>query len=228
IECVCHAEASPQQLNNYNHHKDSYISQFFLLIIIETRAYNNKKTVLVLFCLLLPIFLLLLSYKTVISFSDLTPAQEKVFLFLEGKQELAVEFAEQEASHLEDVKRVMNYTNYAFYVLLLVITIIITYHRKNKVFLFQLLNYGGKSAILSIIVIGFFYVLSFDFTFALFHNIFFRQGNWLFAPDSVIIQTFPIDFFVDISRNIFLLTLILGIIFILSRYLKGYVFHNWD
>ena len=187
---------------------------------------NNKKIVLILFCLLLPIFLLLLSYKTVISFSDLTPAQEKVFLFLDGKQELAVEFTEQEASHLEDVKRVMNYADYLFYVLLLAITIIITYHKNNKDFLFQLLNYGGKSTVLTMASISVFSVLSFDFTFALFHNIFFRQGNWLFAPDSVIIQTFPIDFFVAVSRNIFLLTLILGIIFILSRYLKGYVFHN--
>ncbi|MBI4147395.1 DUF1461 domain-containing protein [Candidatus Woesearchaeota archaeon] len=187
---------------------------------------NSKKIALVLFCLLLPIFLLLLSYKTVISFSDLTPAQEKVFLFLEGKQDLAVEFTEQEASHLEDVKRVMDYADEVFYALLLVITIIITYHKKNKDFLFQLLNYGGKSTVLSIILIGAFYVLSFDLTFALFHNIFFPQGNWLFAPDSVIIQAFPIEFFVAVSRNIFLLTLILGIIFILSRYLKGHVFHN--
>ncbi len=195
---------------------------------LKPKLTRNKRIALVLFCLLLPIFLLLLSYKIVISVSDLTPAQEKVFLFLEGKQELAAEFTELEKSHLGDVKGVMNYADYVFYALLAVLTVIVTLHKKNKQFLFYLLDYWGKFTLLIFGLTTILIFLLFDAMFTLFHKIFFQQGNWQFAPDSVIIQTFPFEFFVNISRNIFLLTLIFGIIFILSRYLKGYVFHNGD
>ena len=187
---------------------------------------NKKKVMMVLFCIVLPLFLLLLTYNLVLFLTTLTSAQENVFLFLEGKGELAPEFTELEASHLEDVKKVMAYTDYVFYVLLLAVTIIVTGHRKDKDFVLRLFGYGGKVTVAAIVLLGVLSMLFFDAVFSLFHTIFFPQGNWIFAADSLLIQTFPIEFFFTISSNTFLLTLCLGILFILSQHLYRYVLRH--
>ncbi|MDO8511074.1 MAG: DUF1461 domain-containing protein [Nanoarchaeota archaeon] len=186
----------------------------------------NRKLAVILCCGAISLFLLLLSYKTVLVFTDLTPAQEKVFDFLEEQQELPPEYTESEISHLEDVKKVMKYADYVFFVLLLTVTVIISYHRKNTDLVVRLLKYGGKITVVVIAIFGILSVFFFDPVFTLFHSLFFPQGNWTFAPDSVIIQTFPLDFFMSISRNIFLLTLFLGILFILSEYFYNYVLRH--
>ena len=87
---------------------------------------NEKNVIMVLFCIIFPLFLLLLSYKTVLFFTPLASGQQNVFQFLEGKSDLQSEFTELEGSHLEDVKEVMKYADYVFYILLLVVTTIIT------------------------------------------------------------------------------------------------------
>ncbi len=183
---------------------------------------KRNKILLVLFCVILPLLLVLLSYKIILYISHTTTAQEKVFHFLAGKENLSPEFTALEVSHLQDVKRVMNYADYIFYILLLLVTVMITYFGQNKKFLAQLCEYGGKVSVVSMLVIVGLAVLFFDTIFTLFHSIFFPQGNWQFAADSTIIQTFPIDFFMSISRNIFLLSLFLGMIFILL----GHYFKN--
>ncbi|MDP3698646.1 MAG: DUF1461 domain-containing protein [Nanoarchaeota archaeon] len=167
-----------------------------------------------------------MSYKIILYLTPTTAAQENVFLFLEGKKALAAEFTELEASHLKDVKKVMDYADYILYVLLLGVTLVITYFWKKKDFVLKLLNDGGKAAIAAMIVVSAFSLLFFDLLFALFHKIFFPQGNWIFSPDSLIIQTFPLEFFMIISRNIFLVTLFLGILFILLGYYLDYVLRH--
>ncbi len=187
---------------------------------------KSKTAVLSVFCVLLPLFLLLLSYQTILFFTELTPAQENIFYFLQGKEPLRAGFTQQESSHLEDVTSVMISTNIAFYVLLLIITIIFTYYKKDKELLLKLVGYGGKTTLLAMIIIGGVSFLFFDTAFTLFHQIFFPRGNWLFSPDSVLIQTFPMEFFITISRNIFLLTLGWGILFILIAYYYRYAYHH--
>ncbi len=185
-----------------------------------------KKSITILFCIVLPLFLLLLSYKTVLFFTSLTSAQEEVFLFLDGKQELSTEFTELERSHLEDVKEVMMYADYVLYVLLLTLALVITYYKKQKDFVLKLFEYGGKTTIAAMLLLGMLSFLFFDALFTIFHQIFFPQGNWQFAADSLLIQTFPLEFFVTISRNIFLLTILLGILFILLEYSYHHVRGN--
>lgn len=179
---------------------------------------KNKRIVLIFFGVVLLLFLLLVSYKAVLTFTNLTPAQEEVFNFLEGKQELPKDFTNLERSHLEDVKQVMKYTNYAFYALFILATVIITYYRKDKNYLFQLFNHGGKTTVAAIVLFGLLSLLFFEAVFTVFHTIFFSQGNWQFPADSLLIQTFPLEFFVTITRNIFLVTLFFGILFILLEY----------
>lgn len=178
--------------------------------------------------IILPVFLLLASYKTVLGFTNLTPAQENVLDFAEGKSKLQTGFTEPEISHLQDVKEVMHYVDYIFYVLLLLISGIVTYYKKDKEFLFKLCDFGGKTTTAAIIILGVLSYFFFDLFFVLFHNIFFPQGNWIFAPDSLLIQTFPLEFFLTFSRNIFAVALFLGIIFILSEHFYRYVRGNWN
>ena len=187
---------------------------------------NKEMIIVIIFCLVLPIFLLLLSYKAVLFLTPLTAAQEDVFLFLEGKEALGIEFTGLEASHLEDVKKVMQFADYVFYILLLSFTLVLTYYREKRDFVLKLFVYGGKATAGIMIFLGVISLLFFDVIFALFHQLFFPQGNWLFAPDSAIIQTFPLEFFVSISRNIFLFTILLGILFILSGYICRYVLRH--
>jgi len=173
----------------------------------------DKKTV---FALLLPLFLLLFSYKVVLSVTSLTEPQQETMNFLQSNAELTMNYTSLESSHLEDVKQVMNYTTILFYGLLLGVTALITYHRRKKKELEKLLTIGGKATVIFLSVLLILSLTSFNFLFTLFHQIFFPQGNWMFATDSLLIQTFPTTFFTAIAIKIFLLTLILGAILIVA------------
>ena len=182
---------------------------------------KKEKILLIIFCILLPIFLLLFSYKVVLGLSDLTENQEQTTNFLKG-EELNLNYTSSEVSHLEDVKGVMSFNDYLFYFSLLVCTFIITYYKRNKEQLKRLLKFGGIVTLVSIGIILLFALFTFNSTFTIFHKIFFPQGNWIFPTDSLLIQTFPIEFFMGISMKIFGLSLIIGIVFILlSYYLKN-------
>ncbi len=190
---------------------------------IELIRPPTRKIVLVLFCIAFPLFLLLLSYSLVLFFTDMMPQQKEVFLFLDNKGTLFSGFTPDEVSHLLDVKKIMNLADYIFYGLLLLITAALTYYKKDSKFVLKLLKSGGISTgifILGLLLLSFFF---FDAVFALFHQLFFPQGNWIFPADSLLIQTFPIIFFVTISRNIFLLNLFFGMIFIFIKYPLSYV-----
>ncbi|MEK6900373.1 MAG: DUF1461 domain-containing protein [Nanoarchaeota archaeon] len=184
---------------------------------------NYKKIILILFCALLPIFLMLLSYKTVLIFTDLDSAQQNVFDFLADKAELRQGFTADEASHLVDVKKLMDKIDIFFYALLFLLTIAWTYHKKDKESITQFFKYGGIGTASSISFILVALSFFFNYTFTFFHLIFFPQGNWVFPAESLLIQTFPWTFFFSIARNIFLLSLFLGIIFISLSYYLQYV-----
>jgi len=186
----------------------------------KLRLMEQKKLIGVLFCLIFPFLVLLLSYSITLSLLPLTPAQHNTIAYLQGKEELTVKYVPLELSHLQDVQKVMKYANYLFYALLLLAAWCIIYTKRDKEQLQRLLKYGGIS---TVAVIGLFFLgllLSFNTIFAAFHQIFFPQGNWQFPADSVLIQTFPLEFFVTISLSIFGLSLGLGMgMFILSKFL---------
>jgi integral membrane protein (TIGR01906 family) len=180
---------------------------------------NKNKLFLIIFCIFLPIFLLLFSYKIVLGVSNLTENQQETMDFLENKQELNLNYTSSAVSHLEDVKGVMNFIDYLFYLSLIIVTLIITYYKKNKEQLMKLFKYGGITTLVSIGFILLFALFAFNYVFTLFHQIFFPQGNWIFPTNSLLIQTFPIEFFIGISFKIFLLSIGLGIVFIVLEFL---------
>ena len=187
---------------------------------------------LLLFCLLFPFFLLLLSYQLTLIFYPLTPAQEQTINFLQGKEELKANYTAAELSHLQDVQQIMKWVDVAFTALFLMVIFLAvmvlatnsktvrskTINSKeisSQAEWKKLVRWGGLVTVALVLVILLFLLLSFNTTFTLFHRLFFPQGNWLFPVESLLIQTFPLDFFVKIATMIFLLALALGSLFIL-------------
>ncbi len=176
---------------------------------------EKEKLRLALFCLFLPLFLLLFSYKTALFFTSLSPPQKETIDYLSqagNQRPLSLNYTPAEWSHLDDVKKVMQRADELFYGLLLILTLIITSGRKDKEHLRKLFLCGGGVSALVAGLILLSAWLNFDSLFTLFHRIFFSQGNWLFAPGSLLIQVFPLGFFVKISTSMLLGTWLWGIL----------------
>lgn len=196
---------------------------------------NKKKAWLIIFCLLLPFFLLLFSYKTTLFLlgGTLTPEQKETVNFLQGGGELELNsgylpYTSAELSHLNDVKKVMQGADYFFYGLLLILTLTLTYHRKDKEQLKKFFKYGGITTAIAVLLVLIFILTNFGVIFTFFHWILFPQGNWVFAGDSLLIRTFPREFFVRMSGIIFVGTLILGAAFALfPKFLKKFYKEEW-
>ncbi len=179
---------------------------------------NRERIMLVVFLIVLPIVLLLLSFKTTLFFSALTPEQEEVMRYVQDQAELLSDYTAAEQSHLQDVQKVFQGVDYIFFFFFLLIVIILLYSIKNRPQLSKLCLYGGISTVVFTGLILIIIVFSFESSFTLFHTIFFPQGNWTFPIESLLIQTFPLEFFISIGRRIFLQTVIIGSLFIVLGY----------
>jgi integral membrane protein (TIGR01906 family) len=183
---------------------------------------DKNKVLLVIFCISIITLLLLLSYKIALGTTELTENQDITIKFLVDNHNLELNYTSSEKSHLEDVKGVMQGLDYLFYLSLLVVTLIITIHKKKKEIIKKLFYYSGISSLVFFGIIMLFSLISFNSMFTYFHKIFFPQGNWLFPIDSLLIQTFPIQFFITISLKVMVISIIVaaGMIFI-SRRIKN-------
>ena len=181
----------------------------------------NKKTLLIIFCALLSLLIILFSYKTVLANTSLSANQQSTIDYLVNDEYLGLNYTTLEVDHLNDVKVVMNYANIIFYILLIGLFIFIKYYLKQKEELKKLLYYGGLTTVISLTIILFSTLLFFNQIFTLFHLIFFSQGNWTFAFNSLLITTFPIEFFMSFSFWTFLISLFVGLIIIyISKKMK--------
>ncbi len=180
---------------------------------------NQNKILQITFIILLPLLILLFSYNTTVFFIDKNPAQQNTIDYLQNKESLQLNYTTSELSHLQDVKKVMGATNLIFYGILFVILVILAYSFRDKKQFTRLLRWGGIATIIFVLIILLAILISFNYTFTLFHQLFFPQGNWLFSADSLLIQTFTIEFFINLSYIIFLQTLSWGIILIIISWL---------
>jgi integral membrane protein (TIGR01906 family) len=172
---------------------------------------NKDKLLQVVFCICLPVFLLLFSYHSTLLFYSKTEAQSNALAFVNGaSNNLSLNYTAAEISHLEDVQGVISGERFVFFLSYLGVLLIFGTRMKDKPFVKKLLKSGGTVTLVFMVIVLLFSFLSFDQLFSLFHQIFFPQGNWLFPPDSFLIKTFPIDFFVKVSLFIFIQTLILA------------------
>lgn len=174
-----------------------------------------NKAILIIFCIFFTVFISLFSYKIILLSSELTENQQKTINFLNSKEELCLNYSLEEYSHLNDVEKVVTLMDYIFYLSLLSCTLILTYQRKSQENIQKLLRFGGITSLGSAGFMFILLIISFNFTFTLFHKLFFPQGNWVFPVDSMIIQTFPAVFFVALSVKIFILAMGLALLSIL-------------
>lgn len=185
---------------------------------------NKGKIIIILFCFSLPIFLLLLSYQLTLQFYPQTENQQQTIQFVQGRTpevelKSALNYTSAELSHLQDVQKVMSTTEYLFLISFLTTLTILGLNFRNKTILKKLLRYGGIATLIATGIILLFLLVAFNSSFTIFHQLFFPQGNWQFPFDSLLIQTFPLEFFIGVSKTIFIQALTYGILFIGGSFL---------
>ncbi|PIZ51655.1 hypothetical protein COY27_02980 [Candidatus Woesearchaeota archaeon CG_4_10_14_0_2_um_filter_33_13] len=181
----------------------------------------KRNWISIIFALFLFTFLILFAYKVTLATSSLSNNQQETIDYLNYNREISLNYTSAEISHLQDVQVLMNNVDYTLYLSLLICTLILTLQRRKKEKFRRSLLYGGVITIVFTFLILVISLISFTSAFNFFHRIFFPQGNWLFSFNSLLIQTFSLKFFIDISIRIFLITIFGGIVFIiLSRLIK--------
>ncbi|MDP3989600.1 MAG: DUF1461 domain-containing protein [archaeon] len=183
--------------------------------LMNPKLTNKSVYLIILFSLISLLFLTLLSYKIVLFLTPFTDSQQKTIDFLydhlNDDNQLDLQYASDEYSHLLDVKRIMNIANVIFYLSLLAFTSIITLTKRDPDLQRKMFKTAGITTISVLLLLVILSLFAFNGLFNSFHQIFFPQGNWIFANDSLLITTFPTSFFIKMARNIFILSLTSGI-----------------
>jgi len=123
-------------------------------------------------------------------------------------------FKENEISHLQDVKNLLQKSKQLYYVSvsffwLILVAYYLFYRKTFMKFFSDMLFYSGIFSLAFILLFSIFYALSgFDFIFELFHKSFFMD-NWAFNPElSNMKALFPDAFFLDFSIRILIYVII--------------------
>lgn len=144
---------------------------------------------------------------------------ENVHSFLVKQTALSEEFTDEETSHMKDVRFLFNLFRglSIIFVLLIIIYFIYLKTKKEKgkrkktnneeLFLAKTIKKASIISFLIILLLVFFVVVNFNFSFDVFHRIFFPQGNWVFPRDSLLITLFPQTFFFNIAKKIMVLSI---------------------
>jgi integral membrane protein (TIGR01906 family) len=140
---------------------------------------------------------------------------DSIINFYQNKGDLYNGFNEKESNHLNDVKILINQSKNLLLILsitLITLLAIILFNNQNinKV----IISTGITGLILPIP----FLLFSFTNIFTKFHLIFFPQGNWQFPFNSLLIQLFPKQFFLDAIILIILKSSIFSILMIIMGF----------
>ncbi len=152
-------------------------------------------------------------------------ATKNLFGYFQSKNELDMAFFnEQEKSHLNDVKIILQKIQfiYIFSLIIFWTILLLVYLLFKKIFVrffSQILLLSGIFSVSLILLFALIYLLfGFDFLFLKFHEIFFI-GNYAFDPAvSNMKALFPDEFFFDISLAIVLRTLLKAIMLTVVGY----------
>ncbi len=161
---------------------------------------NYKRVRRAAIILLVPVILVFFSINAVIFnqavYEKQIPAEKiglsnQVISFLKGSTRFLPEvFTFKEKAHLADVKQLIININLAGWSAVIFFFLLFLKEEDRLRILFH-------SLILSLAVLAFFMitVLSFQPSFTIFHQIFFKKGTWMFSPDSALINLYPFKFF---------------------------------
>ena len=110
-------------------------------------------------------------------------------------------FTPAEFSHMADVRNVFIAVQVAAIVAGLVAAgLAVVAGRRGA--LARLVRAAALVALATVAVVGILAAVAFDAAFLLFHQVFFPQGNFLFAPDSNLLAIYPESYFYGVSLRI--------------------------
>jgi integral membrane protein (TIGR01906 family) len=142
--------------------------------------------------------------------------------YLNGKEQLNNFYNEKEKMHLKEVKTLLGKLSLIFYISFISFLLILVYfiYKKKYNLIFNSFFIASLSAII-IILISLLIFVNFDKFFIKFHEIFFSNDLWLLNPEKDnLINMFPLQFFYDITRKIFVNIFIVSSILIIFAKLK--------
>ena len=159
--------------------------------------------------LLIPVFVIFLNLKILAFNHDFydygnKDVNENLLNYLNNKEELKF----KELIHLEDVKGLVNVMNVVISVLGLLIILLLILNRDD---ISDVLMISG-GIILSIIAILF--LVDFNLLFTKFHEILFSNNYWLLDENTLLIRTYPFEFFTGFFRRLVLNIIISSLILI--------------
>lgn len=162
---------------------------------------------------LIPVFMITLNLKLLIFDYNLykgeyPQANENLLNYFNNKEELKFNYTERELIHLYDVKNLINILSLTVYILGLLILLILIFNKND---ISKILIISGA------ITIGFVLILilfDFSFLFTNFHKILFTNDYWLLNKDTLLIRTYPIEFFINFFKRLVLNIIITSLIII--------------
>lgn len=138
-------------------------------------------------------------YKTYFKNSeDLHYAMQVVDYLRLGKLMDDQYYSTQAISHMEDVKNLLNFAKITNVVaLFLIISNILILAKKGRYKIIKKSFIAGAIiSTLSILALFISAIMDFNYSFVIFHKIFFTNNNWLFEPGDHLVQLFSLHFFV--------------------------------
>lgn len=130
-----------------------------------------------------------MSFFLVFSFHASSPTQDLVKSYLEGG-EVDLVFSDSANNHMADVLVLFSAARVVAALAVVALLALIPF---LDVFVLRL-----AGSLLVLVPVGL-SLVSWDWLFAVFHLVLFPQGNWRFPADSMIIQTYPQEFFVSFA-----------------------------
>ena len=119
-------------------------------------------------------------------------------MFFEGKAELKY-FNDEEASHMEDVKVLLNklFKAQNIFWLVFLVSLAVLFFVNQKEFLDILFQQLFLAGLITFVLMALLLLVSLNFSIAFegFHQAFFPQGNYIFPENSTLITLFPEAFF---------------------------------
>lgn len=141
----------------------------------------------------------------------------QVLNYFNDKAPVPSVFNAAEQSHLADVKRVIRGVVSSSLVLFIVFLALLSFSDQRKA-----LTRGFWLLLIIALLLAF---TPFDAVFTRFHELFFPQGNWMFASDSMLILLYPASFFQAFFAHLLALALVFSSILALSAHIS-LVQHN--
>jgi len=120
----------------------------------------------------------------------------------------------REVSHMADVRAVFQtvFRVWQFTLILLVLMGFMLWQKRELRTLGSAIQRGGLLTAGVILLIALFAVFAWQSWFSTFHLLFFKPGSWLFSYSDTLIRLFPVEFWVDATLAILLMSFMGGLL----------------